>query len=395
MLSDPKGKGQLDTCEDIQDAVSAVLKLRDYITSEEELEIHRQFRSSSWKPDSQVLWSGMYREEAQAWADGHNMQTLTTAMGPLMDERAPTCPRKIKPGKTWSKYIHGASAVFAWHIARNDVVVVLSQPPPQKFHPSELSYFQTIEEPILRAAIADGGSLRIDLVHPNVKGAEDFRYQWWPHDETETWNAAHRDSFCHKCKWRMVKGGSAPMISGNESASAAVVAPTIAPKASPKKSKKSKKKKRKSNATCSSQSTAATSSSPKVKTGKLVAPPKAARTESAKSKLAISSNPASNENQLTKKQRKKLKATVTNRPKAEGISKSTKNKPKKVKGTKASASPVNEAPKLSKSAKKKAKKARRAAMTIAEKEKRLTPKECAAKLAKAGEATQKSKKATT
>ncbi|KAJ8117480.1 hypothetical protein OPT61_g1328 [Boeremia exigua] len=138
-------------------------------------------------------------------ADDHDMQTLTTAMGPLMDPRIPSCVHSHKTTKAWSKYIHGASAVFAWHIVMGEVVTVLCPPPPDRFHPSGLSYFQIIEEPILRAAIADGSTLRIDLAHPRVKGAEDFRYPLWPHDETDTWLAAHgskpRPKFC----WRAVK----------------------------------------------------------------------------------------------------------------------------------------------------------------------------------------------
>lgn len=38
----------------------------------------------------------MQREQAQTWADERNMQTLTTAMGPLMDPRASTCLQSQK-----------------------------------------------------------------------------------------------------------------------------------------------------------------------------------------------------------------------------------------------------------------------------------------------------------
>ncbi|KAJ6137215.1 hypothetical protein N7471_003701 [Penicillium samsonianum] len=53
-----------------------------YVTVEEAIRIIQQFRSSYWHKDRQVLWSGMLRENAQKWADEHEMQTLTTAMGP-------------------------------------------------------------------------------------------------------------------------------------------------------------------------------------------------------------------------------------------------------------------------------------------------------------------------
>lgn len=153
----------------------------------------------------------MQREKAQSWADERGMQTLTTAMGSLMDPRVSTCPKNGKSRKAWSKYVHGASAVFAWHIAMEDVVTVLCPPPPQRFHPSGLSYYQTVEEPILRAAIADGASLRIELVHLQVKGAEDFWYELWPVDEVETWTQAFGTTTCRKCIWRMVKGDSPPL----------------------------------------------------------------------------------------------------------------------------------------------------------------------------------------
>jgi hypothetical protein len=204
------GKGRLECCEDIQELVSSVLNIRGFLTLEEESRIHRQFRNCSWIPDHQVLWSGMLREQAQSWADERGMQTLTTAMGPLMDPRVSSCPKNGKSGKAWSRYVHGASAVFAWHIAMEDVVAVLCPPPPQRFHPSGLSYYQTIEEPILRAAIADGASLRIKLVHLQVNGAEDFWYDMWPVDEVETWIEAFGATTCHKCVWRMVKGHSPP-----------------------------------------------------------------------------------------------------------------------------------------------------------------------------------------
>jgi hypothetical protein len=88
--------------------------------------------------------------------------------------------------------------------AQGNKVTVLCPPPPQRFHPSGLSYFQTIEEPILRAAIAKGASLRIELVHPGVKEAQDFHYLLWPVDEMNLWIAAYGTGLCFKCKWRQI-----------------------------------------------------------------------------------------------------------------------------------------------------------------------------------------------
>ena len=88
--------------------------LLEYLTIEEESQICHQFLGSQWRPNSQVLWSGLSREEVQKWADEHNMQTLTTVMGPLMNPKDPSCLKGRKSKMQWSKYIKGASVIFAW-----------------------------------------------------------------------------------------------------------------------------------------------------------------------------------------------------------------------------------------------------------------------------------------
>lgn len=273
-----KGKGQMECCEDIQDLVSEVLDIRSLLTLEEESDIHHQFRSCSWIPGHQVLWSGMLRERAQAWADERGMQTLTTAMGPLMDPRVPLCPWNRKSNKAWSKYIHGASAAFAWHIAKEDVVTVLCPPPPQRFHPSGRSFYQIIEEPILRSAIADGASLRIELVHPQVNGAEDMWYEMLPVDEVETWIESFGATTCYKCAWRMVKGDpprkhtNVRPVPAKPTAKAAgrigITTPARAecqstPANIPKKKRKKKKQSQKSQPICGTSVTIASASSQK------------------------------------------------------------------------------------------------------------------------------------
>jgi len=59
-----------------------------YLTTDEEAQIHQQFQGDIWRCNNQVLWSGILRDEAQRWAD-----ELTTAMGPLMDLSHPLCLR--------------------------------------------------------------------------------------------------------------------------------------------------------------------------------------------------------------------------------------------------------------------------------------------------------------
>ncbi|PVH67949.1 hypothetical protein DL98DRAFT_397851, partial [Cadophora sp. DSE1049] len=160
--------------------------VRQYLTIEEELQIRQQFHST-WRWNKQVMWSGIPRKYAQDWADKRDMATLTTAMGPLMTPEHPLCLRRHKSSVGWSKYIKGASAVFAWHILRGERVIVLSPPPPERFHPSGQTNYQAIEEPILKEEKEGGARLRLEMVHPIVEGAEDFIYQMWPVDQTNTW----------------------------------------------------------------------------------------------------------------------------------------------------------------------------------------------------------------
>lgn len=151
------------------------------------MQIFEQFQSNNWVRNGQVLWSGVPRVRAQKWADTHHLQTLTTAMGPLMDERNSDCPKSKKSLPQWSNYIHGASAIFAWHIARGDEVTVLSPPPPDRFHPSGLSNYQAIEEPIIQGLLGQCAVQHIIMVHPTVTESEAFVYEMWPKDESPTW----------------------------------------------------------------------------------------------------------------------------------------------------------------------------------------------------------------
>ena len=87
----------------------------------------------------------------------------------------------------WSRYIRGASAIFAWHIARGESVTVLSRPPPVRFNPSGHSTYQEIEEPIIRGHLGQHAVNLITIVHPMVTGAEEFLYEVWPRDQGSTW----------------------------------------------------------------------------------------------------------------------------------------------------------------------------------------------------------------
>jgi hypothetical protein len=112
---------------------------------------------------------------------------------------------ETKNKKQLSTYMKGASAIFAWYISHGDTVTVLSPPPPERFHPSKQTNFQIIEEPILEGIIRGISVSRIEIVHPMVKGAEDFHYQIWPADETHTWIEKFGKEAIPKPHWREVK----------------------------------------------------------------------------------------------------------------------------------------------------------------------------------------------
>lgn len=182
-------------------------RLRTFISEQlcddEIREITNQF-SHSLIENRQVLWTGMTRELAQRWANDHDTQTLATAMGPLMNTSNDRCPRKKKSDSGWTTYIHGASALFAWHISQGQVVTVLTHAPPQRFHPSGLTSFQLIEEPIITGKLGNRPVQVIKIVHPAIPTAADFSYQFWPLDEVSSWMSSF-GQVRQPERWRMVK----------------------------------------------------------------------------------------------------------------------------------------------------------------------------------------------
>jgi hypothetical protein len=137
------------------------------------------------------MWSGLPREWVQIWADERDMQTLTTAMGPLMDNNNPLCKRKNKSPRAWSRYIMGASGLFAEYLPKGQVVTVLLRPPPHRLDPRGLSTYQMLEQPVLKGELGGMAVKRIDVVHITVRGAEDSAYQFWPVDEGYQWTQEH------------------------------------------------------------------------------------------------------------------------------------------------------------------------------------------------------------
>jgi hypothetical protein len=192
----------LDTASRLPSPVEAVAG--QYLTTEEESQIQQQFLQACSR-GRQVLWTGIGFSEAQKWADDNDMQTLTTAMGPLMDIKSPRCPRHRKSVKAWSKYIHGASALFAWYISGGEVVTVLCQPPPDRFNPSQGTYYQTIEEPIIKGKVGGRRVQRIEVVHPTLQECSDFAYQIWPIDEVGIWKKRYGTLRVLRPRWRRTK----------------------------------------------------------------------------------------------------------------------------------------------------------------------------------------------
>ncbi|KAH8747487.1 hypothetical protein F5883DRAFT_583980 [Diaporthe sp. PMI_573] len=80
------------------------------------------------------MWTGNICEEAQKWALRKRMQTLSIAMGPLARGGEPP-QREGKGKKSWTQYMRGASALFAWYITADEVVTVLCPPPPERLNP--------------------------------------------------------------------------------------------------------------------------------------------------------------------------------------------------------------------------------------------------------------------
>ncbi|KAK1984207.1 hypothetical protein LZ30DRAFT_652142 [Colletotrichum cereale] len=175
-----------------------------YLSLQEACDIIKQFDGQGWLKDQQLLWSGTTQAEVHRIANEHGMQTLRVAMGPLMDPDNPSCLKARKSSSSWSKYIKGASLIFAWRISQGEVATIMTPPPPDCFHPSEMTNLQDIELPVLQGCLGNRPVGRIFLWHPTVKGAESFRYQIWPVDHTSSWYDKFEPLAQRKSTWRRI-----------------------------------------------------------------------------------------------------------------------------------------------------------------------------------------------
>ncbi|EME43622.1 hypothetical protein DOTSEDRAFT_45490 [Dothistroma septosporum NZE10] len=162
-------------------------KYSEFLKRDEVYEIIIQFRRLPLWPGHQVMWSGVPRDWVQSWADERGMQTLSSALGPLMDGKSRVCRRRHKTTEEWSLYVAGASALFAECLPKGHVVTLVTRPPPQRLHPLGSTTYQLLELPALKRDIYGLSASRIDVVHITVRGAENYAYQFWPIDEKHHW----------------------------------------------------------------------------------------------------------------------------------------------------------------------------------------------------------------
>ncbi|KAM3513209.1 hypothetical protein MY11210_003151 [Beauveria gryllotalpidicola] len=159
------------------------------ITLYEAMQIWERFHAAC-SSSRLVLWSGIGFQQAEIWARDHDRQTLTQAMGSLMDKSDPACRHHVKTAAQWRLYVHAASILFTLFISTGPEVVVLTPHPPQRLNPHGASYYQRIEEPWLKAC-CDGEKFKIIFAHPRTKAARDHIYEYWPTDRVEEWTARY------------------------------------------------------------------------------------------------------------------------------------------------------------------------------------------------------------
>jgi hypothetical protein len=150
-----------------------------YLTREEAEQIIEHFKEIPQTYDRLVFWTGIPREWVQQWADEHGMLTLTSAMGPLMDRKDPRCLRRFKELEEWSKYIKGASRIFARYACKRGIVRVLTLPPSWADLIRPESTYRNIEEPVLKGISGCCCAIQINTVHL-LTTLEELEYQTWP-----------------------------------------------------------------------------------------------------------------------------------------------------------------------------------------------------------------------
>jgi hypothetical protein len=152
-----------------------------YLTRKEADQIIAQFQDIPQSSDRLLFWTGVPRNWAQQWADEHDLLTLTSAMGPLMDAKDKACLKSGKGKKKWKNYVKGASAIFARYACGRGIVRVLTLPPSRAEFLRPLSSYRTLEEPVLKGSTGCYCAAQINLVHL-LSDSRTLEYQIWPED---------------------------------------------------------------------------------------------------------------------------------------------------------------------------------------------------------------------
>ncbi|KAH9827235.1 hypothetical protein Tdes44962_MAKER03046 [Teratosphaeria destructans] len=163
------------------------MDLSDYLCQGEIRQLNEAFDISLKHDSTLVFWTGIPSKLARDWAYKNGLKTLTMAMGPLYATNKRARPQSRKSDKLWSRYMKGASWIFAQQACQSRHAVVLTSAPPNVYSLREHSSYRDIEEPILKGSRHSAHTIQIDYVHPTVPGAMRFRYQVWPEDRISEW----------------------------------------------------------------------------------------------------------------------------------------------------------------------------------------------------------------
>ncbi|KAI7531853.1 hypothetical protein KC331_g13882, partial [Hortaea werneckii] len=165
------------------------MELSLYLCQDEVKQLDQAFNISLQHDSELVFWTGISPGLACDWARRNGLKTLTMAMGNLYTEnsRKPLRSAKRSKFKSWSRYMKGASWIFAQHACQGRRAIVLTNAPPHVYSKRKHSSYREIEEPILKGFEAGQRTNQIDYVHPNIPDAAGFRYQVWPKDWSAEW----------------------------------------------------------------------------------------------------------------------------------------------------------------------------------------------------------------
>ncbi|KAI7505956.1 hypothetical protein KC347_g7827, partial [Hortaea werneckii] len=165
------------------------MQLSEWLSQDEVTQLNQVFNIALQHDSALVFWTGISPELARDWARRNGLKTLTIAMGDLYTDNVRKPSRSAKPSKSksWSRYMKGASWIFAQHACQGRCAIVLTNAPPHVYSQRIHSNYREIEEPILKGFEAGRRTIQIDYVHPRVPGAAGFRYQSWPKDCSAEW----------------------------------------------------------------------------------------------------------------------------------------------------------------------------------------------------------------